>query len=479
MNPPLRKLTAIVIVMFLTLMAAATSLQFFRADSLNADARNVRTLYKQYGIDRGPIIVAGEAITGSTAVDSPYRYQRTYSHGELYAPITGYFSVVYNSMTGMERAENGVLSGSSDELFGQRLNELISGKEPQGGGVSLTINPRAQQAAWDALGNQRGAVVAIEPETGKILALVSKPTFDPNIIASHDVATAQQGWNSYESDPAHPLENRAIGGDLFAPGSVFKLITASAMLESGITADTLIDAPTTYTPPQTDHKIFNPGQRPCGDGSGKVPLRQAFLQSCNTAFAIGGQRLGQDAMTKMAEAYGFHTNFEIPLETRGAVFPKNSSEAALAMASFGQQDVRVSPLQMAMVAAAIANNGVLMTPYLVDQTLSADLAVLSQTEPHEFSRPISAKTASDMRSMMIDVVNRGTGTHAALGNVQVAGKTGTAEISPEVEPHAWFAGFDATDHPRVAVAAFVENGGDGGEVAGPVARAVIEAVVSQ
>ncbi|MDP9800952.1 peptidoglycan glycosyltransferase [Arcanobacterium wilhelmae] len=476
MNPPLRKLTAVVLLMFLTLMAAASYIQFFRAPELNADSRNVRTLYREYGTDRGPIVVAGKPIAGSESVDDPYKFLRTYADGPLYAPITGYFSVVFNAMTALERQQNSVLGGSDDSLLSQRISDLITGKQPSGGGVELTINPAAQKAAWDTLGNRRGAVVAIEPETGRILALVSRPSFDPNLLASHKKATAQDAWKELNADERKPLLNRAIGGDLYAPGSSFKIITAAAMLENGATPDGKVAAPDHYTPNGTSVAISNPGEERCGDGSGQVPLRQAFLQSCNTTFAKAGHDLGYEKMNTIADALGFGKSLSIPLQVRPSRFPQPQDLAALAQDSIGQRDIQVSPLQMAMVAAAVANKGVLMKPYLVESTMTSDLATISTTSPSEYSRPFSAQTASALREMMIDVVNKGTGGRAALKSVQVAGKTGTAEIKAGVEPHSWFVGFDATDHPKVAVAAFVENGGDGGYNAGPIAAAVIGAV---
>ena len=480
MNPPLRRLVAVVIIMFVTLMVAATSIQFFRASSLNSDSRNARTLYKEYGVDRGPIIVAGEPITDSVSVSSPYNYQRSYLQSLLYAHTTGYFSVTHNSMTGVERAENSILGGSDSSLAPQRIEELFTGADPEGGGVELTLDPAVQQAAWDALGDRRGAVVAIEPSTGRILAMVSKPSFDPNLIASHDAAVANEAYQTYIADESQPLLNRAIGDDLYAPGSVFKIITAAAMIENGgLTADSLIDAPYTFSPPGTTHEIYNPGQRQCGDGSGSVPFRTAFTESCNTTFAIGGLDVGSEAMIDMVEAFGFHQDLSIPLTVRPSRFPEPQDQAELAMASFGQRDVLVSPLTMAMVASAVANDGVIMTPYLVEQTLTADLGVISTTSPSTFSEPISPQTAVELEKMMIDVVNYGSGAYAASSFVQVAGKTGSAEIAAGVSPHAWFAGYDASDSPQVAVGVFVENGGDGGQNAGPIARAVIEAVVNQ
>lgn len=478
MNPPLRKLTAVVIVMFLTLMGAATYIQFFSAPELNAHPRNSRTLYRELGTERGPIIVAGESITGSEPVDDRYNFVRTYTQGPEYAHITGYFSVVESAMTGIERAENSVLGGSDDSLATQRIEELITGRQPAGGGVALTIDPKAQQAAWDALGSRRGAVVALEPDTGRILALVSKPSFDPNLLSSHDSDTVKNAWADYSADDATPLLNRATGGELYAPGSSFKILTAAAMIEDGLTADSVVDAPDAYSPPNTTHQIRNPLQRTCGDGSGQVPLRVAFTESCNTTFAMGAVDLGWTKMNSMAQSLGIGDEISIPLDVRPSRFPEPEDDAALAMDGIGQRDVQVSVLQMAMIGSAVANNGVLMTPYLVDQTLTADLGVVSTSSPREYSRPFSATTAAELEKMMIDVVNDGSGQYAALGNVQVAGKTGSAQVANGVEPHSWFVGYDAVENPQVTVAVFIENGGDGGQNAGPVARDVIDAVVN-
>lgn len=480
MNPPIRKLTAIVIVMFLTLMAAVTYIQFIRAPELNADQRNVRTLYREYGTDRGPIIVAGEPIVTSEPYNDQYNYLRTYHDPVIYAPITGYFSTVFNAMTGLERAENGILGGSASSLLTQRLEELITGAQPQGGGVALTIDPVAQQAAWDALNGRRGAVVAIEPSTGRVLALVSSPSFDPNTLASRDSTEANQAWQGYNSDANRPLINRAIGGELYPAGSVFKVITAASMIESlGMDANSTVEAPNTFSPPQTSHEIHNPYGNVCGDGSGETTLMTAFTESCNTPFAIGALDVGSEEMVAMAEDFGFNSALSIPLDTRASRFPVPEDQAALAMDAIGQRDILVSPLQMAMVAATVANNGTLMEPYLVDQTLSADLEVVSTAQPNELGQPITPETAAILEEMMINVVNHGSGAYAALGSVQVAGKTGTAETDGVRNAHAWFIGFDATDDPQVAVAVLVEEGGSGGQVAGPIAQSVISAVVDR
>lgn len=458
-------------------MIALTYIQFFAAPTLNSDSRNVRTLYKEFGVKRGAIIAGGEEIANSVPAEGPYKFQRQYSDGPLYSALTGYFSIAYTSMTGLEREENGVLGGSADSFATQRLKELFTGESPQGGSISLTINPKAQQAADKALRGRRGAVVALEPSTGKILALVSTPSFDPNEIASLDGAVARKSWEALNADENKPLLNRAIGGDLYAPGSVFKIITATAMLENGATPDTIIEAPTTWTPPNTSVEITNTSGV-CGDGSGKTDLRTAIKLSCNTPFAIAGMNLGAEKMIETAEQFGFHKNLTIPLNVRPSVFPNTDDPAALAMDSFGQRDIQVSPLQMAMVASAVANKGTLMTPYLVDQVLTADLEVVKQTSPKEFSQPMSESTAAALTSMMLDVTKYNR-INKSVPGIEVAGKTGTAELGENVNPHAWFIGFDATDNPKVAVAVFVENGGWGYKEAAPIGMSVINAVVNE
>lgn len=473
MNQPLRKLTVIVVILFLMLMGALSYIHFFQAPSLNADGRNVRTIYQEYGTDRGSIVVAGEPIADSVPAKGRYKFQRRYADGPLYAPITGYFSVAYSSLTGLERSQNSVLNGADSSLLTQRIQELITGKQPRGGSVALTINPKAQKAAAEALAGRTGAVVAIEPTTGKILALVSSPSFDPNQLASHTYATAEKAWDSYQADKNNPLLNRAIGGDLYPPGSTFKIITASAMLESGLTPDSLVDAPTAYTLPGTNTQVRN-AVGVCGDGSGKATLRTALVLSCNTTFAAGGVKVGAQKLLDKAKLYGFGQDLDIGMPTRASRFPQPADQAALALDSFGQKDIQASPLQMAMVAAAVANHGTLMKPYLVDQTLTADLAVVAQTTPTVFSEPISRTTADQLTSMMKDVVSHNPS--AAVAGVNTAGKTGTAENSGD--NHAWYIGFEAAEKSRVAVAVFVEHGGTGGVTTAPIAAQVIQAATS-
>ncbi|MDO4888527.1 MAG: penicillin-binding transpeptidase domain-containing protein [Actinomycetaceae bacterium] len=480
MNRPIRKLATLVFAMFLSLMLMASYVQFIQAPSLNADDRNVRSLYREYGTDRGPIIVGGESVVVSTPSDGPYKYQREYKEGSTYAHVTGYFSTGLNSKWGIEKAENGVLGGSDSALAGQRLQQLISGSQPQGGGVELTIDPATQKAAIQALNGQKGAVVALDPKTGAILAQVSYPSYDPNLLATSKSSEAKANWAQLEGDENKPLVDRATGGDQYAPGSTFKMLTATAMLENqDLTPDSVIDTPDSYTPPDTSQSIENPGEASCGDGSGRSTLRQAFIQSCNTPFAQGGVNVGSDKMLEQAKKFGIGETFETPLKVSASRFPEPDSQAALAKDSIGQQDIRVTPMQMAMIGAAIANDGVVMEPHIVKQTLTRDLEVLSTTKPSEYSRAMSPQTAEYMQDMMVEDVKSGTGYRAAIDGIEVGGKTGTAEINSNTPPHVWFVSYAPADDPQIAVAVVVENAGhtgwsgDGGSVAAPIARQVM------
>ncbi len=478
MNTPLKKLSALVIIMFLTLMGAVSYIQVIKANQLNTDTRNARMLYKEFGTNRGMIIVNGKPVATSNPVKDNYKYQRVYNDSELYSHLTGYFSVAYNSMTGLERQENSILGGRDATLAKQKIQELINGTTPQGGSVLLTVNPKLQQVAYDALGNYRGAVVAIEPNTGKILAMVSKPTFDANKMADHKSKEVIKYWESLLADPDKPLHNRAIGDELYAPGSVFKIVTATAMLESGLTPESEIEAPTTWKLPTSDKKITNYSGT-CGNGSGKTTLRTALIESCNTPFAIAGTQLGSKKMRKVAQKFGFEKELEIPIPINPAVFPATNDPATLAMDSFGQRDVRVSPLQMAMVASAVANNGKLMQPYLVDKTLDANFETIVLQEPQIMETVMKPETANQLTSMMIDVVNKGTGRRARINGIKIAGKTGTAETGNKDEAHAWFIGFDATEQPKIAIAVFVEDGGFGSAVAAPIGKKVMMELLKQ
>jgi len=350
--------------------------------------------------------------------------------------------------------------------------------------VELTIDPALQQVAAEALAGQRGAVVALDPTTGAVLALYSSPAFDPNTIATHDRAAATAAWDALQADPEKPLENRATGTILYPPGSTFKVIVTAAWLELDPTRDvtTQVPTPAELQLPQSTSVIRNPGGATCG-GVDTNELLYAFKESCNTTFAQLAMDLGQPQLDAMTAAFGFGQDLSIPLFVTPSVYPQTASAAETALTGIGQFDVRVSTLQMAMVAAAVANDGVLMRPYLVATERDADLGVLSRTEPSVFSEPISAGTAATLTTLMEAVVASGTGTPAQVPGVTVAGKTGTAETGNEQDQHAWMIAFAPAEAPQVAVAVLLENGGRdgsaayGGSSAGPIVRRLIQAAV--
>ncbi|HLR56033.1 MAG TPA: penicillin-binding transpeptidase domain-containing protein [Actinomycetales bacterium] len=482
MNKSLRRLSVVMMAMFLTLLVSTTYTQFVAAEDLNADGRNSRTLYREFGRDRGPILVSGEAVAHSVPADDEFRFQRVYEDPELYAPITGFYSITYGA-TGIEKAETDALNGTSDALFYDRVRNLFTGEPTRGGSVELTIDATAQEAAAQALGDQVGAVVALDPSTGEILAMVSSPSFDPNKLSAHDTKAVTAAYEELNDDPARPMENRAISGRLYPPGSVFKLVTAAAALESGDwSAKTVVEAPVELELPQTSSTIKNYGGASC-DPNNEMPLADALRISCNTAFASLGMELGTDAMAQQSNAFGFGVSREIPLKVSPSTFPDELNPPQLAQSSIGQFDVRVTPLEVAMISAAIANDGIPMAPHLVKTVRNSDLSVRSRTNPEALARAVSSSTARSLREMMVSVVESGTGQSAQISGVDVAGKTGTAQTSPDKDPHAWFTAFAPADDPQVAVAVVVEHGGSmgseatGGRTAAPIAKAVIEAVL--
>ena len=479
MNAQIRKIFVVVLIMFAMLGLAVTNTQFISAPSLNADPRNVRTNLHAAAIDRGPIIVEKTAIASSELEDDNH-YTRVYDQGPLYVAATGYFSSVGYGSTGIEAAEENVLDGQSQTLLGQRLRNLLTGEQRQGGGVELTLRASMQEAAAAALGDRKGAVVALDAKTGAILALYSSPSFDPNALASRDAGEVQDAYATLDADPKNPMLNRTIS-ERYAPGSTFKVLTAIALIENGIAdPDTRMNSPVSTTLPGTVTEVSNIESSTCGDGN--PTLTEAFARSCNTTFVIASEKLTTQQLTDVTNRFGFGREQEIPLTVIPSVFPSDADSAQLAMSSIGQYTVQATPMQMAQVAQTIANGGQMMTPYLIKQIVDADNQTIRKTKATEAGRPISADTASKVTGMMKAVVSQpyGSGTPMALPNVSVAAKTGTAETGDGDRANAWAIGFAPADNPQIAFAVIVE--GDetnptphGGDVAGPVAKAVLEA----
>jgi peptidoglycan glycosyltransferase len=481
-NRQLRRVAVVAGLMFLALLINVNYLQVVEANDLATRPGNVRVLYDEYAHQRGPILVDARQVALSRPTDDQLRYQRRYPDGPLYAHATGFYSIVYGA-SGMERAADPVLSGRDDRLFTRRILDTLTGQEQRGGSVALTIDSRAQRAAAEALGDRRGAVVALDPSTGAVLAMVSSPSYDPNPLASHDPAVVRDAYRRADADPDQPMLNRAIA-QRYPPGSTFKLVTAAAALSSGrYTPDTPVPGPAVLDLPLTDADLPNFDRAQCTPGSDTTTLAQALRRSCNTTFGAVGMALGADALAEQAQAFGFGRSLELPLSAAASVFPDNADEPQTAQSAIGQYDVAATPLQMAMVAAGIANRGVVMSPYLVSEVRGPDLSLLSRADPQALSTAVSPQVAATLTSMMVDVVNNGTGTNAAIPGVPVAGKTGTAEHGGP-RPHAWFVSFAPAEDPAVAVAVIVEDGGDapevsGNEIAAPIARAVMEAVLGR
>jgi peptidoglycan glycosyltransferase len=471
-NAPLRRVAISVLVLFTLLIVNINYIQVVRSEELREDTRNTRVLADEYSRERGSIIVAGEPIALSTETDDRLKYLRQYPDGGLWAAVTGYYSVIFGAR-GMERAENSLLAGTDDRLFVRRISDLFTGRDPSGGDVVLTLDPAVQQAAMAGLEGKVGAVVALDPTTGAILGMASTPTYDPNLLASHDLDAVRDAADQLEAADPDPRTNQATRMR-YSPGSIFKVIVSAAALEDGYTPETVVPAPDVLRLPGTSTDLENFNGSSCS-ATGQQSLIDALTISCNTAFAQLGIDLGEDRVRDMAEAFGMTgEELDVPLPVVGSTVGDIDGDAQLGVSSIGQQDVQVTPLQAAMIAAAVANDGRLMKPYLVDQLLAPDLTVVDETDPEELSTPISEQVADQLTEMMTSVVTNGSGRAARISGVQVAGKTGTAENSgPD---HNWFIGFAPADEPRIAVAVFIRNGGGtGGDVSAPIAREVIQA----
>lgn len=480
MNRPLRRVAVGILVLFGALLINVNYLQAYRASTLRDNPHNARVLIKQYEQERGSIIVGGVQVAKSVATTDSLKYQRVYPRADLYSHVTGFYSVVYGA-TGIERSANDVLSGSSLDVVGSQLTKYLTGGSVVGGSVLLTLNPAAQQAAVDGLKGVTGAVVAIEPATGRILAMASTPTYDPNPLASHDTKVVRQTYESLTKDPTHPLLNRAIS-QRYPPGSTFKLVDLAAALSTGkYDLNTEVPAPTVLPLPLSSNTLKNFGGESCGNGR-TTTLYDALRISCNTAFAQLGLDLGADTLRKQAEKFGIGADLSIPLTVARSVFPANPDAPQTALSAIGQYDVALTPLQVAMISAGIADNGTVMKPYLVQEVQSPDLTTLSQTQPQQLSQAVTPEVAAKLKQAMVGVVENGTGTAARIDGVTVAGKTGTAQNGSDT-PHAWFTAFAPAQDPRVAVAVIVEHGGTlgseatGGKIAAPIAKAVIQAVL--
>lgn len=491
MNKPLRRIALFCGLLVLTLLLRDNWLQYVKADGLKDDPKNRRVTIARYSTPRGNIIVDGDPITGSTETSTSglndLKYKRTYKNGAMWAPVTGYASQAFGANQ-LESIEDGILSGTDDRLFFRNTLDMITGKQKSGGDVVTTLNQAAQKAAWKGLSKQggKGAVVALDPSTGKILALASYPSYDPSSFAGNSTTTDSKAWQKLQKkyDPNDPMLNRALR-ETYPPGSTFKVVTASAALQNNLysSADEATNSPLPWTMPGTTTELKNEGSIPCRNAT----LRVALQYSCNTVFGKVGADLGNDKMLAEAKKFGFDSEQFTPIRSSASVFSDNMNQSQTALSSIGQYNTAATPLQMAMVASAVANDGKLMKPYMVDKLQSSNLDTIAQTEPEEMSQPLSSKNAQILQSMMETVVEKGTGTNAKIDGVTVGGKTGTAQhgVANSENPYAWFLSYAKLPDGSspVAVAVVIEDSSanrddiSGGGLAAPIAKSVMEAVI--
>ncbi|UUU32590.1 penicillin-binding protein 2 [Streptomyces sp. CA-210063] len=483
MNKPLRRIAIFCGLLILALLIRDNWIQYVQADSLKTDTENRRVAIERYATPRGDIIVDGKAITGSVATKgTDYKYKRTWKNGEMWAPVTGYSSQIIGA-TQLENLEDGILTGNDDRLFFRNTLDMITGKKKEGGSVVTTLNAAAQKAAFEGLGDKKGAVAAIDPQTGAILALASTPSYDPSTFAGISQKDSKT-FQKLEKDSDKPMLNRALR-ETYPPGSTFKVVTAAAALENDAVTDidAKTDTPDPYPLPESTTKLTNE-HGVCKNAT----LRYALEQSCNTVFAKLSDTVGNDKMREQSEKFGFNENeLDTPVRAAESVYPEDNRPQN-AMGGIGQASNRATPLQMAMVASAVANDGELMKPYMVDQLRASNLDVIESHDPEQLSQAVSPETAQKLQDMMETVVKTGTGTKAQIDGVTVGGKTGTAQhgVDNSEKPYAWFISYAKLSDggSPVAVAVVVEDGaaerGDitGGGLAAPIAKSVMEAVIN-
>lgn len=479
MNARIRQVGLALVALFVVLTGQITYLQVVEADELANHPRNVRQVLRQYAEPRGPILTAEEEIIAtSEPVDTEFRYRRRYPAGELFGHVSGMFSFTFGA-TGVEAVYGDELAGSTENLRFRDLGDLLIGKEHTGTAV-LTVRADAQRAARNALDGRPGAVVALDPRTGGVLAAYSEPSYDPEPLAAHDQSRARETFEQLSSDDANPMLARAWR-EVYPPGSVFKIVTAATALEEGtVEVDTEFPVLRELELPQTTETLANFGNSECGG-----TLAESFRRSCNTTFAQVGLDLGEDLVEGM-RAFGIGDS--VPFDERpppvASLVPEEGSfelnQPLFAQAGIGQGDVAITPLQMALVTAGIANDGAIMEPHVGDEIRDVDGNVVERIEPRVWKRPVSPEVARQVRDLMVDVVSNGTGARARIPGVDVAGKTGTAQVL-DAPSHTWFVAFAPAEDPVAVVAVLVEHGGGeestGGRVAAPVAKEVLEVLL--
>ncbi|WP_051732513.1 penicillin-binding transpeptidase domain-containing protein [Kitasatospora phosalacinea] len=472
--------------LIVALALQATRVQVFQKKELDHNSANQRATIQRYSQPRGNLLVAGQPVTGSAETGGRYAYKRTYTDGALYAAVTGYSSQTYGN-TQLEGVYDDLLSGTDPRLAGWAVWDAVTRQQQPGGDVVTTIDPAAQRAATQGLGNQKGAVAAIEPATGRILALASTPGYDPGSFAGTSTAD-QAAWEKLQDDPDQPMLNRALR-QIYPPGSTFKVVTAAAALANGVVTD--IDAPTGAPYPYVMPGTTTPLNNDTGacDRAG-LSLDEAVTLSCNSVMGYLGVQVGLDRMTAMARNFGFNdAKLDVPVRAARANFDTDMNESQLALSSIGQYDTAATPLVMAMVAAGAANDGQVMYPQLVDKLTKADGSQVQLMHPTLYRQAFGSSVARQLQQLMVGVVENGTGRNARIPGAEVGGKTGTAQhgVDNTGTPYAWFiawarpAGSAAVPPVAVAVVVADSQADDvtGGGLAAPIAKSVMQAVLGR
>ncbi len=470
--------------MFALLFGAISYVQVIGADDLKGNPWNSRQLNRDFCNDRGSIIVGGDAIAESVEGTESCAFQRVYNQPQLYAGLTGFFSQTYGA-TGLELSMNEQLAGSSDQQFLDRVGQLFLGNQPKGASVELTIDPQIQKLAYDLIPDgQRGSIVVTNPKTGDIIAMVSKPSFDPNLIATQDSEAAKANYNEIAAIPGINANQSVSGptGSLLFPGSVFKLIDTAAALNSGkYNADSVLENPAQLAFPGIDYTLPNYAGGSCYTRD-TASFAFALQQSCNTPFASIALDLGAQAISDQAEKFGFNEGMgdQLMLPYATSVFPADLEGPALAQSAIGQRDVKATPLQIALMTAAIANDGKQMSPNLVKALRSPDLRIIDEPKPSVLRTSTTPQIAQQITEWMTSVVTDGIASQAAVPGVDVAGKTGTAELGNGLN-NSWFTGFAPANDPEVAVTIVMEDVDitTGAQLTSPNASKIFEAVLNK
>jgi len=426
----------------------------FESRVISSNSYNRRLRNAGENIIRGSIQDRnGEVIVKSTKYKSGVK--RKYSYSRYFSHIIGYSSKNLGS-SGLEAYYNKELMSSSDTI--EALKSKINDYYIQGNNIRLTLDRSLQVYAAEQLKGKKGAIVVLRPKTGEILAMVSKPDFDPSDI--------QNDWESLINDKKSPLLNRAAEG-LYPPGSIFKLVVTSSILRNNLenreiecTGEVDVGG---YVIKDNDSKVH-----------GKITLQDALKYSCNSYFIKQGLQLGNANIYNEAVKFRFNKNIQTDIKIAQSVFPNKSDKTNIAQQSIGQGEVLITPLHAALLAATIANKGIMMQPYAVSSITDSENKIIKEFKPKQISQVIDENAANIIKDVMVEVVKSGTGTKAKVSKVTVAGKTGTAEVGGNQKSHAWFVGFAPADEPKVAIAVLVENGGGGGSAAAPIASKVIK-----